>query len=395
MIGAMQFQRVLLIVMDGCGAGVAPDAAEYGDPIEAPGDTLVHVAQAVGGLSIPNLRRIGLGNALALEGGKPVARPCGGYGRLREKSRGGKDTVTGHWEMMGIVVDRRFPTYPDGFPPEVVEPFEKAIGRKVLGNRAASGTTIIKELGEEHLATGHPILYTSADSVFQVACNEAVVPVDELYRICRKARGILTGDHPVQRVIARPFEGDSAENFRRTERRKDFPLAPPENVLDRLAEAGVFVSGIGVIPEVFDERGFVHKRRTQTNKEHFEATMELLDKQNRGFFFINFEDFDMLYGHRNDPEGFAKALEVFDRYLGHIMMKLHPSDLLLVCADHGNDPTTPGTDHTREYSPLLVYSPAVKGGRDYGDRETFADLGETVLDAFKLEPLGVGCSLLA
>ncbi len=390
----MAYDRVLLVVMDGCGAGAAPDALEFGDSPDYPANTLVHVAEAVGGLAIPNLRRLGLGHALPLPGRDGAVETVGSYGRLQERSQGGKDTVTGHWEMMGIVVEHRFPTYPEGFPEELLDRFESATGLYPLGNRAASGTEIIRELGEQHLATGRPIVYTSADSVFQIACHEEVVPVERLYELCRKARQVLVDDHPVQRVIARPFEGQDADSFRRTERRKDFPLNPPENVLDRLAGAGIFVSGIGVVPEVFAARGFAHQLRTQTNQEHYQATLELLGKQPHGFFFVNFEDFDMLYGHRNDPPGFARALETFDGYLGEIMARMNQLDLLLVTADHGNDPTAPGTDHTREYAPLLLYSPGLSVSRRLGDRETLADLGETVLRAFELEPLGVGRSLI-
>ncbi|CAN0177131.1 unnamed protein product [Phaeothamnion confervicola] len=390
----MRFDRVILVIMDGCGAGTAPDAAEFGDSGANLGDTLVHTAAAVGGLKIPTLRSLGLGNALNLAGGGPVAEPIGGFGRLQEASKGGKDTVTGHWEMMGIQVKDRFPTYPQGFPSEIIEAFELAIGSKTLGNYAASGTVILKELGEEHLRTGRPILYTSADSVFQIACNEAVVPIEKLYEYCRAARLVLSGKHSVQRVIARPFEGDKADNFRRTERRKDFPLSPPTNVLDLLQEAGVFVAGIGVVPEVFDGRGFNFSRRTQTNEEHHQATMELLGQHDKGFFFVNFEDFDMLYGHRNDPKGFAAALETFDGYMAELIASMKPTDLLLISADHGNDPTTPSTDHAREYVPVLSYSSGVKGGTNYGDRATFADLGATVAAALGAKAPAVGTSLL-
>lgn len=381
----MTFDRVLLLVLDGCGAGVAPDAADFGDDPLHPGDTLVHVAQAVGGLRIPHLRRLGLGNLLDLEGGEPVAHPEGTFARLREKSRGGKDTVTGHWEMMGIVAEEKFPTYPDGFPQEILDAFSAKIGRKVIGNRAASGTVILEELGEEHLATGSPILYTSADSVFQLACNEEIIPIEELYEMCLAARELLQGEHAVQRVIARPFEGKDKASFRRTERRKDFPLSPPPNVLDRLQESGVFTAGIGVIPEVFDNRGFSYGFRTQTNEEHYEATLKLLKEHQNGFFFINFEDFDMLYGHRLDPKGFGAALETFDGYLSEIWSNLGEKDLLLITADHGNDPTIPSTDHTREYAPLLLASKSLPNGRDLGDRPSYADVGATVLDAFGLK----------
>lgn len=381
----MNFERVLLLVLDGCGAGVAPDALDFGDNPDEPGNTLVHVAAAVGGLSIPNLRKMGLGHLLALEGGDPVGEPRGTYARLREKSRGGKDTVTGHWEMMGICVEEKFPTYPDGFPDDVLQRFSEAIGRKVIGNRAASGTVIIDELGEEHMRTGSPIIYTSADSVFQIACHEGIVPIEELYDICRTAREMLAGDHAVQRVIARPFEGADRSSFRRTERRKDFPLTPPENALDILQKAGVFTAGIGVIPEVFGGRGFDYGFRTQTNEDHFKATIELLDKHDKGFFFVNYEDFDMLYGHRLDPAGFGQALETFDGYLGEIQSKMKETDLLLITADHGNDPTITSTDHTREYVPFLMTSKAFVGGKALGDRPTFADIGATILEAFGVE----------
>lgn len=391
----MSYDRVILLVLDGCGAGAAPDATEFGDDPQHPGDTLVHVARAVGGLAIPQLRRLGLGNLLPLEGAGPVANPAGNFARLREKSRGGKDTVTGHWEMMGIVVEEKFPTYPDGFPADLLAEFAARIGgRQVLGNKAASGTVIIDELGEEHARTGSLIVYTSADSVFQIAANEAVIPIEELYEICQTARGLLQGRHAVQRVIARPFEGQDRSSFRRTERRKDYPLAPPENVLDHLQKAGVFTAGIGVIPEVFDNRGFDYGFRTQTNEEHYQATLELMGKHPKGFFFINFEDFDMLYGHRLDPAGFAAALETFDGYLKEILGAMGERDLLLLTADHGNDPTIPSTDHTREYAPFLMTSPGWRNGKGLGDRPTFADVGATVLDAFGVSASTPGQSLL-
>ncbi len=390
----MTYDRVLLLVLDGCGAGVAPDAADFGDDLAHPGDTLVHVAQAVGGLKIPQLRRLGLGNLLALQGGDALDKTSGSYARLREKSRGGKDTVTGHWEMMGIVVEQKFPTYPDGFPQDLLDEFSAKIGRGVIGNKAASGTVIIDELGEEHGRTGSVIVYTSADSVFQIAANEAVVPIEELYQICLTARELLQGEHALQRVIARPFEGTDRSNFRRTERRKDYPLSPPENVLDHLRQADVFTAGIGVIPEVFDNRGFSYGFRTQTNEEHYEATLKLLAEHDKGFFFINFEDFDMLFGHRLDPQGFAGALETFDGYLTEILAAMGPKDLLLITADHGNDPTIPSTDHTREYAPLIMTCKAWEVGKALGDRPTFADVGATVLDAFGLSATTPGESLL-
>jgi phosphopentomutase len=290
------------------------------------------------------------------------------YGRLQPQSKGGKDSVTGHWEMMGIVADRPFPTYPAGFPDDLLRRFEAAIGRRVLGNRAASGTQIIAELGEEHVRTGKPILYTSADSVFQVACHEKVVPVDELYRFCEIAREICTAPHDVQRVIARPFEGEPGA-FRRTERRKDYPLPPPPNLVDRIGD----VVGIGVVPELFARRGFRDLPRTQSNAEHEEALLAALDSDAR-FIFANFEDFDMLYGHRNDPSGFGACLERFDRTLARVWDRLEPQDLLLLTADHGNDPTDPSTDHTREYVPLAgnAVPPGLEGG--------FAEVGRLVAE---------------
>jgi phosphopentomutase len=381
----MKFRRVILMVMDGCGAGAAPDAALFGDAGPTLGDTLVHISQSVGALRIPYLRKLGLGNALPLVGGDPDLAPIGGYGRLQERSMGGKDTVTGHWEMMGIVTEQRFPTYPQGFPTDLIAAFEKAIGRPTLGNYASSGTVVLKELGEKHLATGYPIVYTSADSVFQIACHQPTVSLDELYGFCHRARELLSGEWGVQRVIARPFEGTSASDFRRTGFRKDFPLSPPANVLDALAATNVFVGGIGVIPEVFDHRGFTFSERTQSNPEHHRATLGLLERNSDGFIFVNYEDFDMLYGHRNDPEGFGAALEQFDGYVGDLVGRMTQTDLLLICADHGNDPTTPTTDHSREYSPLLVYSPGLPGGRDYGIRSTFADIGATVAAVFGVD----------
>ncbi|GIV20365.1 MAG: phosphopentomutase [Armatimonadota bacterium] len=377
-------QRVILLVMDGCGVGAAPDAAQYGDfGVNAP-NTLGHLAEAVGGLRLPHLQRLGLGNILPLQGVPPAQPPLAACGKMQERSAG-KDTVTGHWEMMGVITSEPFPTYPQGFPPEVIEPFERAIGTKVLGNTPASGTEIIKQLGEEHLRTGYPIVYTSADSVFQIAAHEEVIPLERLYEMCRIARQILQPPHHVQRVIARPFIGKDAASFRRTENRRDFPLPPPYNLIDQLAEAGRKVYGIGVIGQVFAERGFARSVRTGNNAEHLQATLEAMD-QPADLIFANFEDFDMLYGHRNDPHGFAKALEEFDAGLERVMEQMRPDDLLILTADHGNDPTTPSTDHSREVVPLLCYSPALKGGVSLGTRSTFADLAATIAEIFRLEP---------
>ncbi|MCS6830181.1 MAG: phosphopentomutase [bacterium] len=376
------FQRVILIVMDGCGVGAAPDAARYGDFGDNEPNTLGHLADAVGGLHLPNLQRLGLGNILPLRGVPPAQKPLAAFGRMQERSVG-KDTVTGHWEMMGVITEQPFPTYPQGFPAEVVEPFQRAIGTKILGNYPASGTEIIKQLGEEHLRTGYPIVYTSADSVFQIAAHEEVVPLQRLYEMCQIARQILQPPHHVQRVIARPFVGRDASSFKRTENRRDFPLPPPHNLIDQLAESGRKVYGVGVIGQVFAERGFAHSVRTGNNAEHLRATLEAMHAPS-DFVFANFEDFDMLYGHRNDPHGFAKALEQFDEGLAQVLLQMRPDDLLILTADHGNDPTTPSTDHSREYVPLLCYSPILDGGVALGTRSTFADLASTIADVFGL-----------
>jgi phosphopentomutase len=358
--------RAIVIVMDGCGAGEAPDAASFGD-LDHP-STIRHVWDKVGGFHAPNLRDVGF---LAACGIEPLKRPKGRYGRLRELSQG-KDSVTGHWEMMGIVTPRPFPTYPSGFPAALISDFEKAIDRKIIGNKAASGTEIIRELGSEHVSTGSPIVYTSADSVFQIACHEAVVPIEELYRFCQVARELCVAPNDVQRVIARPFEGDETSGFRRTERRKDFPLEAGPNLLDEIGD----VYGVGVVPELFNGRGFRKTARTQSNSEHAVALWTALESDAR-FVFANFEDFDMLFGHRNDPQGFAGALEAFDVILGKLMGRLGSGDLLVLTADHGNDPTTASTDHSREYVPAVIFGEGVNKGY-FGDVDGMNAIGATV-----------------
>lgn len=376
---AMQFERVLLIVLDGCGAGAAPDAADYGDTGENEPNTLGHLAQATGGLNLPVLQQLGLGNILPLQGVPAASQPKAYYGKCTPTSKG-KDSVTGHWEMMGILTEQAFPTYPHGFPSKLIKQFEARIGTQVLGNRAASGTEIIKQLGEMHMETGFPIVYTSADSVFQIAAHEAVIPVEKLYWMCEQAREMLQPPHHVQRVIARPFEGEDASNFRRTERRRDFPLPPPHNLIDTLYEHGKSVYGIGVVPEIFTYRGFCQAERTQSNPRHYEAVLRALEGKSE-FIFANFEDFDMLYGHRNDPAGFARSLQEFDTMLAEILKRLQPGDLLILTSDHGNDPTTPSTDHSREYVPLLIYSPRFSSGQSVGTRRSLMDIGATVEQA--------------
>ncbi|MBE3577439.1 MAG: phosphopentomutase [Limnochordales bacterium] len=374
--------RAIVLVMDSVGIGELPDADRYGD---TGSNTLVHTAQAVGGLHLPNLSRLGLGWLVAdAPGVVRVEKPEGAYGRMAEVSPG-KDTTTGHWEMMGLHLERPFPTYPHGFPPEVIEPFERAIGRRVLGNKPASGTEIIKELGELHLETGCPIVYTSADSVFQIAAHEEVIPVDELYRICEVARRILTGPHAVNRVIARPFAGKPG-NFFRTERRRDFSLPPPRpTVLDALKEAGYHVRAVGKIEDIFAGRGITESVHTANNEESLRATWKYArESRQPGLIFTNCVDFDMLYGHRNDAEGYARALEELDAWIPQLLAELGPRDILVITADHGCDPTTPSTDHSREYVPLLVAGPAVRAGIDLGTRRTFADLGVTLVELFGL-----------
>ena len=355
--------RAIVIVLDGCGAGEAPDARRFGDN-DHPA-TLRHVWEFANGLEAPNLVEAGLFISAGIE---PKSDRWG-YGRMRELSQG-KDSVTGHWEMMGIVTEVAFPTYPNGFPDELVADFESKIGRKTIGNVAASGTAIIEQLGAEHMATGCPILYTSADSVFQIACHEMTVSIEQLYDFCGIAREVCVAPNNVQRVIARPFEG-TVGAFRRTERRRDFPLAAPPNDLDQILD----VFGIGVVPELFGGRGFRLGRRTQSNVEH-EAMLWVALESNARFIFANFEDFDMLYGHRNDPAGFGRALESFDKILESLLSKLTDDDLLILTADHGNDPTSPSTDHSREYVPLCVYQGPKHG--PLGDIDGMSHVGKLV-----------------
>ncbi len=385
----MQFERVTVLVMDGCGAGTAPDSPSF-DNVDNVGNTLEHILEYRPNLHTPTLDSLGF---RALFNRDSKSELLGWYGRLTETSQGGKDTVTGHWEMMGIRVDQRFPTYPQGFPKTLIQEFEELIGRSVIGNEVASGTDIIRRLGQESMISKSVIVYTSADSVFQIAAHEDIVPPKELYEICLKARKLLQGEHAIQRVIARPFEGvDGA--FKRTDRRKDFPLEPPQNVLDTLQEHNIFVSGIGVVPEVFSGRGFNYAKRTQTNEDHYLATLEQLKNQPQGFIFVNFEDFDMRYGHRNDVAGFADAIEVFDDYVASLYKVMGEQDLLLICADHGNDPTTQGTDHSREYSPIFMISKQFEEPRNLDIRTTFADVGATVAHALEVPWSGLGSSLL-
>ena len=383
--------RVLLIVLDGFGVGALPDAGSYGD---TGSNTLAHIAEAVGGLALPNLKEWGLGALGCFDGIAPVSAPKADFGKMAERSAG-KDTVIGHWEMTGIVTETAFPTYPNGFPPEVIAPFEAAIGRKVLGNQVASGTEIIKALGAAHLESGAPIVYTSADSVFQVAAHEAVIPPEALYEICRIARELLKPPHHVARVIARPFIG-SPGHFTRTERRRDFSLPPPSpTLLDRLCEASIPVIGIGKIEDIFSGRGIFEAVHTRDNEDGIDRTLQYLDRVDPGLIFTNLVDFDMLYGHRNDAAGYARALQAFDRRLPEMISRMRSGDWLMITSDHGNDPLFPGTDHTREYVPLLVYRKGITVGKALGTRPTFADLGQTIAEIFGVSPLSAGESFLS
>jgi len=383
------FERIILVVLDSVGIGAQPDAARWGD---AGRDTLGHIAERRG-LRIPNLVDLGLANIRPLAGIEPAVSPRGAYGKATLLSPG-KDTTAGHWEMAGIVLDRPFPTYPHGFPRDLMERFEQAIGRKTLGNYPASGTEIIKQLGEEHLKTGRPIVYTSGDSVFQVAAHEDVIPVEELYRICRIAREMLQGENRVGRVIARPFTG-APDSFRRTERRHDYAVEPPlPMLLDLLAEAGLEVTGVGKIPDIFLNRGITRSLVGRNNREALESTVSALAAAKPGLVFTNLVDFDMLYGHRLDIEGYGRAIEEVDAFLPQLIGRLKPADLLILTADHGCDPLGPSTDHSREYVPVLATGPRAVRGVNLGTRATLADLGATVSENFALR-LGRGTSFLA
>ncbi len=381
-------KRVILIVLDSVGMGALPDAETYGD---AGAHTLKHIALKSGRLKLPHLAALGLGNIDDLAGIPPAASPQGSYGKLAEVSWG-KDTNIGHWELAGLVQKNPFPTYPDGFPPEVIESFSRAIDRSVLGNIPASGTEIIKQLGEEHIQTGSPIVYTSADSVFQIAAHEDIIPPAELYRMCEAARNILCEPHNVLRVIARPFIGTPGA-FKRTPRRKDFSLPPPgDTLLDRLQEAHINVIGIGKIGDIFAQRGLTESWHTGNNRDGMKKIITALDKYSPGLIFANLVDFDMLYGHRNNVTGYAQALMEFDEWLPRLTNKLEKQDLLIVTSDHGCDPTHPGTDHTREHALLLVYGPGIKPGINLRIRQSLADVGQSIAQMLGIAPLDYGKS---
>ncbi|HEY0753634.1 MAG TPA: phosphopentomutase [Ktedonobacteraceae bacterium] len=384
-----ELKRAILVVLDGVGAGENPDASAYGDEGAS---SLEHCARAIGGLELPNLGSIGLGNITPIQGTPPVKLARGAYGRMAEAAAG-KDSTTGHWEMTGVVLRRPLPTYPHGFPPEVVQPFEQAIGRKILGNQVASGTEIIKELGAEHVRSGRPILYTSADSVFQVAAHQDVIPLDELYHICQIARQLLkSGEHAVGRVIARPFSGTPG-HFTRTEQRRDFSLEPlGTTLLDALKDAGKDVIGLGKIADLFAGRGLTAREHTETNQQGMQATLDWLARDFSGLLFVNLVEFDMLWGHRRDSQGYASALREVDSWFAHLQLAMREHDALFFTADHGVDPTYRGTDHTREHVPLLAYGTPILADVDLGVRPTYADLGQTLAEAFHVAPLAAGTS---
>lgn len=380
-------RRVVLIVIDSVGIGAMPDAAEWGD---AGSNTLGNLARRRGGLPLPNLGRLGIGNLTEVEGTPPAARPAGAYGRMAIASQG-KDTMTGHWEMVGIRPEAPFRTYPEGFPEDLIAEFCRRAGLEgVLGNKVASGTEIIKELGEEHLRTGWPIVYTSADSVFQVAAHEERFGLERLYEVCQIARDLLRPPHRVGRVIARPFVGTDRTNFTRTANRHDYALEPPRMLLDEVKDAGLSVLAVGKISDIFSGHGVTRSLPTKSNADGIGKIHECLDRQEPGLVFANLVDFDMLYGHRRDVEGYAKALIEFDDALPGIMAKLGPDDVLVVTADHGNDPTHTGTDHTREYVPVLIWGQRIRPGVNVGTRATLADLGATVADLLGVPGTGYG-----
>lgn len=381
-------RRAILIVLDGVGVGANPDAAAYGDEGAS---SLEHCAQAIGGLSLPHLGSIGLGNITPILGTPARTDVSGSYGRMASAAAG-KDSTTGHWEMTGVVLQKPLPTYPHGFPAALVAQFEEAIGHKVIGNIVASGTEVIKELGEEHISTGSPILYTSADSVFQLAAHQEIIPLEMLYRMCETARGMLTGENAVGRVIARPFLGTPGA-FKRTEHRRDFSLAPlGTTLLDQMKKAGKDVIGLGKIEDLFAGRGLTQTDHTETNRDGMAATLHWLERDFEGLLFVNLVEFDMLWGHRRDSHGYAQALRDVDDWFAQVQQAMRPDDVIFFTADHGVDPTYRGTDHTRECVPLLANGQHLRSGVNLGTRSTFADLGQTLAQVFGVESLAAGTS---
>lgn len=387
----MNINRVVVIVLDGVGAGEAPDADLYGD---VGSNSLGNTDRAIGGLNLPNFEKLGLGYITPMKGVPPIADPQGSFGRLQPKSSG-KDTVSGHWELMGIYLPKPFPTYPQGFPPEILAEFKRRCGYDVLGNIPASGTEIIQAYGQEHIQTGKPILYTSGDSVFQIAAHEEIIPLEKLYEICEISRAMLTGDHAVGRVIARPFLGKEPGQFKRTENRRDYPLIPNgKTMLEKLVDAGKEVYSVGKIDDIFAHRGITKSYHSENNPDAIASLLEILPMKFEGMVFVNLIEFDMIYGHRNDPQGYAGALKRVDDIIPRIQELMHSSDLVLFTADHGVDPTTPGTDHSREFVPLLLFGDSIQRGVDLGIRESFSDVAATLAEIFDLTPPEIGASFL-
>jgi len=386
-----RFKRIIVIVLDGVGCGEAPDAAAYGD---VGSNSLGNVARVIGGLKLPNLGRLGIGRITEIEGVPASLHSCGAAGKCRPATKG-KDTVAGHWELMGILLDHPFPTFPDGFPESIIEQFVSATGRDVLANKASSGTVIIQEFGEQHVKTGKPIVYTSADSVFQIAAHEEVIPIEELYEICQKTRSFLVGENGMGRVIARPFVGNSTDGFTRTERRKDFPLLPATpTMLQKLEASGKDVWSIGKIDDIFAFQGITRSNHTTDNAGSTQAILDSLNQDFEGLLFANLIEFDMIFGHRNAPKGYGAALESFDRAIPSILSRMEDTDLAIISADHGVDPTTPGTDHSREHVPLLAFGPSLPSAVDLGVRDTLADVAAVIADNFELEAPLAGLSFL-
>ncbi|EWG10767.1 phosphopentomutase [Cytobacillus firmus] len=390
-MSAYTYKRVFLIVMDSVGIGEAPDADKFGDK---GADTIGHIAEKMNGLKMPNIGKLGLSNIREIKGIEKADSPMAFYTKMQEASNG-KDTMTGHWEIMGLNIQTPFRVFPDGFPEELISELESRTGRKIIGNKPASGTEILVELGEEHMRTGALIVYTSADSVLQIAAHEDIIPIEEQYKICKIARELtLDEKYMVGRVIARPFVGEPG-NFQRTSNRHDYALKPfDRTVMNEMADGGLDVVAIGKISDIYDGEGVTEAIRTTSNMDGMDKLIETFDKEFTGLSFVNLVDFDALFGHRRDPEGYGKALEEFDERLPEVFAKMQDGDLLIITADHGNDPVHHGTDHTREYVPLLVYSKGMEEGKELPVSETFADIGATIADNFKVKMPAYGKSFL-
>ncbi len=386
-----KIQRVIIFVLDGVGAGAAPDADQYGD---TGSNSLSNTAEVVGGLNLPNLEVFGFGRITPMKGVSLVDPSKGAFGKLTPLSSG-KDSVTGHWELMGINLKEPFPVFPEGFPPKVIQKFKDLTGLDVLANIPASGTAVIQEYGEEHMRTGKPIVYTSGDSVFQIAAHEDVIPIEKLYELCKISRKMLIGEYGVGRVIARPFIGERAGEFQRTSRRHDYPRYPEsDTIMDKLLAAGLEVYATGKIDDLFGNRGISVTNHTTNNQDSILATIDFMKKDFKGLLFANLIEFDQIYGHRNDARGYADALEAFDSFVPQILENLKPDDLVMIVSDHGVDPTTESTDHSREFSPLLVFGKKIKSNVDLGIRGSYADVGATIAEIFSLTPPQIGTSFL-